>query len=220
MGENIEELTEVNIVSENKKPPYACSYSWFKKFVEISRKSKINKVDSTWVKDNIVGSKNEYKVVSTLKFLNIIDEKGMVTEKINLLSKEPLKIGLYEITKDAYSDLFNTVPLERASYENLINYFVDRFKYTQKQARMAANFFISLAKDSDIKLSEKLIEQKVPKSTEIVKTTSKILPKKELMGAMPTANIQININIILDKDTPLEIWQTILKLLKIQNASS
>jgi hypothetical protein len=213
-----------NAIKDKVKPPWACSFSWIKKFITKARESKISKVDPSWVRINIVSSDNEYKVIGALEFLNIIDENGNVTDNLKLLLKtgEEYKNGFRKIVENAYKDLFDKVPLNSATLDNLINYFVEYFDYNLQQAKKATKFFISLATEAGIEIPQEL-RKKVPgagkemkiRKNKTKKAESVTVTKRGTKSGMLT-NIQVNINIVLDKETPIEMWQAILKLLGLE----
>jgi hypothetical protein len=153
-----------NPQKEKLKPPHG-QLSWYETFFDLNQRQKIEKVDLDFVRLNIVSSKHEYKVLSGLRFLGLIKEDGTATDKLTslrLIGGEFTK-NLAGIIKEAYSDLFSTIIVEKSKPENLINYFVQRHEMGSSASEQATKLFIYFAGKAEIPLSSEL------RSTEIEK---------------------------------------------------
>jgi hypothetical protein len=206
-----------------KKAPYV-SITWIERFLDLNHRQVIDRVDTEFVRLNIVGSGNESKVISALQFLHLIDESGRATQKLALLRVlgDDFRNNLKKVVTDAYSDLISTVVLEAARPENLINFFVQRYGYSPAIAKSAANLFLWFSQQAGISISEELktlgtetYAKTVPRSQSAEKIVSKPKIRTSLENAFPgqETTLTATVNIYLDKDTPREFWDRVLALL-------
>jgi len=206
------------------KAPYI-PVVWLEKFFDLNQRQKIDKIDAEFVGLNIMGSGHESKIISALRFLGLIDDNGNATPKLASLRVvgEDFKKNLKPIVIEAYHDLTSTIVLDVAKPENLINFFVQRYDYSQASAKSALRLFVWLASQTDIPLSQEvqnLTLKPSPKAETKMPRTEAILPSKprykkpmRTFLEQPKSNIQATVNIHLDKDTPREFWDRVLALL-------
>lgn len=206
------------------KAPYIPP-AWIEKFFDLNQRQKIDKIDTEFVGLNIMGSGHESKIISALRFLGLIDEDGNATPKLASLRVvgDDFKKNLKTIVADGYHDLISTVVLDIAKPENLINFFVQRYDYSQASARGALRLFVWLASQADITLSEEVRDLAMKPSprteTKTLRAETTLLPSKPRYGKtrtvleQPKSTIQATVSIHLDKDTPRELWDRVLALL-------
>lgn len=207
---------------EKSRPPYTCLPSWMGKFFDVARQTRLDKIDKTFIASNIIASNHESKVLVALRFLNLISEDGNPTEKLNSLKMvgEGFKTNLADIVNSAYRDMFDTVAVNIAKPENIINYFTQRFNYTTNQAANATKFLAWLATRAGINISPELGEyagktvgshedkrngNHTSKRYRMVKNGTDLDEEASMIRAV--------INISLDSNTPMEIWNRVLRLL-------
>ncbi|GEM_PF-2741114 len=236
--------------SSIQSPPYACSPGWIIKFFELAKTMKLTIIDRAFVGNYIVASKNESKVTNALKFLQLIDKDGNITAKVSLLKAEGevFKQNLRKIVEEAYSDLITNLPIETVKADVMNAYFTDpkRCNYTLPQAKAATNFFVWIAKEAGMTLSPDLSNIKSdpkPRDPSMGETRSKkehdskvenliepapkqgsqtivnkvVLPSLEKPSL---SNIQATITMSLDKDTPIDVWRMVLRLLGLSDQQS
>lgn len=247
-----EELSQVRdaVLSETSTargptPPYNCATGWIKDFFNLARSMKITTIDNKFVSNFIIGSGNEGKVIRALKYLQVVDQNGQATEKVNLLKTEgdTFKLNLKRIVEEAYADLLTNIDIRLAKPDIVYGYFTDsaRWNYTLDQAKDATKFFVWLAKESGMEISSELSRMRSePRSKESREQRSKkedilsgdneqqeeaVKPKspatKSLIMTPRTltvgSNIQATITMSLDSNTPVEVWQMALKLLGLKD---
>ena len=225
VDENIFPETLTEAPKKKALPPYNCRTNWMERFLDVIQKVSTSRIDAKFVASNIVGSKNEGKVLSALKFLGIIDSAGNGQENLRKLRTvgEEFDKNLASIVSDAYRDLMDTLPVSTAKPENLINYFVREYGYNATQAGEASRFFVWLAQKAKIQVSSDLVEVSPPKGGTAPKKSSTMdrklrLPVKKgsLRGTRGPAQLHLNVTINLDKDTPPEIWKKVWALLGVE----
>jgi len=166
-----------------RSPPYG-ALSWYEKFLEIAQVRRLDVVDREFIRMNVVGSKNEYKVLSGLRFLGMIDNKCKATERLDSLRVvgDVFKERLGSIVHDAYKELFSKIVIQRATVETLVNFFMQRYDYGAGTAKQAVVIFIMLCKKAGIELNSELAERPVSVRTRRTKTIPRRItqvPKEE-----------------------------------------
>lgn len=217
-----EDQAEIKARSARRAPYIAIV--WLEKFFDLNHRQRIDKVDTEFVRLNIMGSGHESQIISALRFLGLVDENGAATQKLASLRVlgEDFKRNLAPIVREAYSDLISTIVLDSARSENLINFFVQRYNYSSTGATSAARLFIWLASQTDIPISDELgnLGAKSPQqirprlqTVQIAATKSKYEKGQNVLPTNASAIVQATVNITLDKDTPKELWDRVLALL-------
>jgi len=140
------------------KPPYRRSI-WYEKFFDLIHQRTIEKISLEFIYLNIVSAKSEaYKFRNGLRFLGLIDEKGHPTPKLEKLrvTGEDFKKNLAKVIKEAYSDLLNTIVVEKAEPESLINYMIRKYGYSRPLAEEATMLFAYFCNKAAIPISTKI----------------------------------------------------------------
>lgn len=132
--------------------------AWLRKFLDLNRRQNIDKVDTEFVRLNVIGSGHESKVISALQFLRLVDKHGSATPKLASIRVRGSECqrNLASIVKEAYTDLISTVALDAATSESLTNFFVQRYNYTYPMARYAARLFVWLSTQAKIPIAVEL----------------------------------------------------------------
>jgi hypothetical protein len=223
-------LTAMNAKQETKqvqanKPPYG-SPSWYKKFLELVRAHKPDKVDAKFLSINGIAKGNEAKVIVGLRFLGLITADGVPTEKLNSLRVvgDEFKKNLSSVVNEAYADLKSKVALETAKPENLLNYMVSQHDLAGKLADNAARVFVLLCVEAGIPISEELqkwqsglVESKPKLSTEkgIKRLRKKGQPEVEKKTAFEVVELKVeNVIIALPKADTLSAAKKARSLLE------
>jgi hypothetical protein len=123
----------------NRKAPYAPITSLRDFFERMRDMSTPQRVDRRFIQKMNVASNNEWALLSALKFLGVVDERGVPTHSYRLLqTTDRFQETLAHLVRNAYSDLFDSGVHVRGTDE-LRDYF--RLTSSPSQARNAARFF-------------------------------------------------------------------------------
>lgn len=108
------------------------------------------KVDADLLQDYGISRGNVFALLSTLKFLNLIDDRGEPTANFDSLQTmgEEYQGNLEQIVRKAYADLFSKFDLTKDSRENIRNYFARN--YSASQAGKATTLFYGLCSKAGI----------------------------------------------------------------------
>ncbi len=174
----------------NKKipAPYAPVGNLSKAF-NVLGKIKLNNIDKKTIRTyDIISQGNESKMIAALKFLGILDENNKVNiEKYNAFSYsgEKRKEELSKIIKEAYKELFETIPdLEMANFDIIKNFFISEYEYSGILAEASAKAFVFFCKEADISLPLEItniseVKQRKRKKGENIKKPSQLRKKGE-----------------------------------------
>jgi hypothetical protein len=94
-----------------------------------------------------IATNNEGKVLSALRFLDLIDETGHPTSSFDELKKEYAPT-FKRLTREKYRDLFSIIPIEMITRARLESYFGRPAQGAERRAR----FFIWLCGEAGITL--------------------------------------------------------------------
>lgn len=170
-------------------PPYGPTRSTMRG-IELLGRITPAKVDSALLRAHRVAPGNEYKVVAALKFLGLIDAEGRPTERIRLLkARGPVfALGLQEMLRHAYGDIFARLNLKEANREQLYNYFVTEEGLGAEMAAKAARVFEALCRLAQIELSPQFDEKRPASSAKVTRGRPRVSSRKRLQrrGGMPT----------------------------------
>jgi hypothetical protein len=144
---------------ENKKlnPPY-CPFVAVNQIFEKNRRVTITKIDAKTLKVYGIGKGYEYKLLSALRWLGLIDEEGNSTSylaELRVVGEEFEKV-LRGVVQESYKDLISTNPPESSTREDLVNYFIQRYRYPHQRAIFAVYFVIGIWKACNLPLSDDL----------------------------------------------------------------
>lgn len=154
--------------AKKKTVPPWCPFVAVEQILEKNKQVNLTKIDKNTLKIYGIGSGYENKVLSALRWLDLIDIDGNPTPKmieLRVTGKE-FEDRLKDIVVEAYEDLIKFAPLETSDRNTLINYFMQRHGYSINRANIALSFLISLWKLAKFDLSEDL-------------KTSKFIPRDE-----------------------------------------
>jgi hypothetical protein len=109
-------------------------------------------VDEELLKANGIAPGNEYKVVGALRFLGLVDQAGNTTEQCRILKTRgpTLTLGLQEMVRQAYQDLFEAMDASEATRDRIYNFFVREHGLGAEMANKATRFFIDLCRWAEI----------------------------------------------------------------------
>ena len=151
----------VNNKSRRHLPPYI-SYRTFRNFIEGLQQGIPARLDRSYWGERLSGSTGTH-LIATLRFLGLIDTGGTPTNRLRQLvaAKDDQRIELLrEITSEAYSFLLHgTFDPQTATYAQLQEVFQDRFQPASDVNRKCIKFFVALASDAGITLSQFIIRR-------------------------------------------------------------
>ncbi len=180
--------------SRRHLPPYL-SYRTFRNFIEGLRKGIPARLDRRYWGERFSGSNGNH-LIATLRFLGLIDASGTPTSRLRRLvsAKDEQKTELLkEITTEAYGFLLQgSFEPQTATYAQLQEVFQDRFQPTSDVSRKCIKFFVALAGDSGIPLSQFISKRfratrsgtgtKVSAKRTITKTSRNLVVPQNLEG--------------------------------------
>lgn len=157
-------MSKTETPKKQMQPPYG-SVKWYNDFFKLLERLTIDNVDASFLKNYKIANGNEYKVISGLKFLGLIDEDGKATEKMRMLKLigEDYTKNLEKIVRNAYSVLLKKVTnLEIAEPKDVTNCLINDYKMARSTARMGTKIFVFLADKAKIPISESLTNLRKP----------------------------------------------------------
>jgi hypothetical protein len=129
---------------EGRRAPYAPISALERFFERIRDRSVPEHVDHRFLQKLNVASNNEYSLLSALKFLGILDDRGRPTHSYRLLqSTDGFQDALRHLVETAYRPVFEA-GVHEWSLEDQVNYF--RQASSASQAKNAARFFRSVSR--------------------------------------------------------------------------
>ena len=107
-------------------------------------------VDSGLLEDYGVSHSHSFALLSTLKFLGLIDGKGVPTQAFRDLQTggDEFRDALRRIVEQAYDDLFARLDVSRDTKDKIANYFARN--YSPATAERAARLFLDLCGEAGI----------------------------------------------------------------------
>lgn len=112
-------------------------------------------VDSNLVQDYGLPRGHAWALLSTLKFLDLTDARGVPTPAFRLLQTggEEFQTNLREIVQRSYSDLFSRLDVSRDSRDKILNFFARN--YSPATAERATRLFLDLCGEAGIPTAAK-----------------------------------------------------------------
>ena len=191
-----------NLVNErNKKrsPPYV-SYRSFLTLVEDLHQGLPARLDRSYWGEKFSGSTGT-QLMSALRFLNLIDANGVPTAQLKDLanSRGAMKSDiLRKVSQESFSFLMsNSFEPDKATYAQLEEVFKELYQVDRDVSRKCIKFFIEIAVDSGIPLSQFITKKS--KSSKPVPVTEKV-PKRN--------GTRTNQNVLVPHSTELIPHQT------------
>ena len=146
--------------AQTPKAPYLAK-GWLENFFQLIKRVRLTNLNGGVVKQyNLTAPGNESKLVSALRFLKVLDEEGKVDEeKIRSLRMEgdQFKTTLQQILREAYSDVFQNLDVEKATASDLRNFFIGSYDFSGMQATAAAVIFSYLCEKAGILVSADIV---------------------------------------------------------------
>lgn len=211
-------------MSKENKHPYLASPGILTQVISQFRNKFPNSVDASILQKLSLAPKNESVVITTLKFLGFIDEKGKKSQPANDVflkhDDNEFQTALSKVVKNAYAELFethgdNAWNLDR---RKLISFFRTSDETSELTATRQATTFETLAslsgkstqEDRVVKPKTNSKAKKVSsKNTPAEKPSSSIQESKDKKGIGLTVRIEINLPAQGDQETYDRIFKSI-----------
>lgn len=127
-----------------RRAPYAPISALQRFFARIRDRQVPETVDHTFLEKLNVASNNEYALLSALKFLGVVDDRGKPTHAYRLLqTTDRFEPTLKHLVETAYQPVFDA-GADEWSPEDLVNFF--RVSSSASQAKNAARFFYAVCR--------------------------------------------------------------------------
>jgi hypothetical protein len=127
-----------------RRAPYAPISALQRFFDRIHDRQAPETVDHNFLEKLNVASNNEYALLSALKFLGVVDDRGKPTHAYRLLqTTDRFEPTLKHLVETAYKPVFDA-GADEWSPEDLVNFF--RVSSSASQAKNAARFFYAVCR--------------------------------------------------------------------------
>jgi hypothetical protein len=124
---------------EGRRAPYAPISALERFFERIRDRTVPDHIDHRFLQRLNVASNNEYALLSALKFLDIVDERGRPTHAYRQLQRtDQFRQTLRHLVETAYRPVFES-GADGWEWDDLVNFF--RVSSSPSQAKNAARFF-------------------------------------------------------------------------------
>ncbi len=193
----------VDIDSRKRLPPYV-SYRTFRNFIDGMQQGIPARIDRSYWGDQWSGS-NGTQAVAALRFLGLVDNNSMPTNQLRQLvhSNSTARTDvLRQLTTDNYPFILkSTFDPQTATYAQLEESFRNNFQVTGDVLRKCTKFFIELASDAGIPLSQHIVKKSgiSRTSTGIKRTPKKIHGRTKRNLIIPQSTEEIPEQMSWDK---------------------
>jgi len=124
---------------EGRRAPYAPISALERFFERIRDRTMPEHVDHRFLQRLNVASNNEYALLSALKFLGVVDDRGRPTHAYRQLQRtDQFRGTLRHLVQTAYAPVFDA-GADKWPWDDLVNFF--RVSSSPSQAKNAARFF-------------------------------------------------------------------------------
>jgi hypothetical protein len=147
----------MNRESNRKRLPPYISYRTFQNFIDRLQQGIPSRIDRSFWDDRLSGSSGT-QLMSALRFFSLVDVSGIPTSLLRELvgaRAAQKKDVLKRIITESF-DFLNegSIDLQTATYSQLEEAFEKNFELTESVKRKCVKFFVSLAIDTGIPLSQ------------------------------------------------------------------
>jgi hypothetical protein len=153
------EESRSSLGEQKGKPPYRAR-QWYEDFFNLIQERTVEKVTLDFIRHNIASGSEAYKFQAGLRFLGLINKEGHPTSKLDKLrvTGDDFKKNLAAIINQAYASLFETIVVERAKSESVVNYVIEKYGYSRPLAEDTTRLFIYFCQKAGIPVSSELIQ--------------------------------------------------------------
>jgi len=144
----------------SKRIPSYAGINPAKEALAIFQRINAKHIDRDFIVGNgLATAPNSHRIINLYKWLGIIDEEGNVPEnisaKLRLLGEERDEF-IKKLILESYGDLFQTINIERAKFQEVVNFFITKYNFSSSSAILATNLFSGLCEEYKIEISDEL----------------------------------------------------------------
>lgn len=153
MSKQVNDVQNGAAANVNEKPPYV-SYKTFNNLLETLKANKVPQHIDKSIMPSMSGT-NRTLVISTLKYLGLIDQDGQTREELHRLVNsegEERKNLLRDILRKSYPELFEDDFIQSATQQKFHEKFTG-YGMTGSTIAKAEIFFIQAAKEAELDIS-------------------------------------------------------------------
>ena len=135
-----------------RKAPYVAVGIVWEFFNKLKFVSTPSHLDAKELEEYGIPKHWTYHLLSTLKFLNLVEKNGKATPALQSLQMrgEEFKPNLEEVVRNAYAELFTKVDPARDSRANIANFFMKHYGMSPSGADKAVSLFLDLCGEAGI----------------------------------------------------------------------
>ncbi len=135
-----------------RKPPYVAAGTLWEFFNKLKFVAAPSHLDAKEIEEYGIPKYWSYHLLSTLKFLNLVEKNGKTTPALQSLQMrgEEFKKNLEEVVRNAYAELFSKVDPARDSRANIMNFFMKHYGMSPSGAEKATTLFLDLCGEAGI----------------------------------------------------------------------
>lgn len=171
---------------QQRKPAYVAAGTLWQFLNKLKFVSMPSHLDAKELEEYGIPKHWTYHLLSTLKFLNLVEKNGKTTTALQSLQMrgDEFKQSLEEVVRHAYADLFLKVDPARDSRANIMNYFMKHYSTSPSGADRATTLFLDLCGEAGIPtLQEKPAKdakiKSIPSKPKVRPTTEEVTKEKE-----------------------------------------
>jgi len=144
-------MNEVGKVSK-RKPPYVAAGTLWEFFNKLKTVSTPPHLDARELEEYGIPKHWAYHLLSTLKFLNLVEKNGKTTPALQSLQMrgDEFKPNLEGVVRSAYAELFSKVDPAQDSRANVMNFFMKHYGISPSGAERATTLFLDLCRKAGI----------------------------------------------------------------------
>jgi hypothetical protein len=137
---------------QQRKPPYVSAGTLWQFLNKLKFVSMPAHLDAKELEEYGIPKHWTYHLLSTLKFLNLVEKNGKTTTALQSLQLrgDEFKQNLEEVVRHAYADLFLKLDPARDSRANIMNYFMKHYGTSPSGADKATTLFLDLCGEAGI----------------------------------------------------------------------
>jgi len=135
-----------------RKPPYVAAGTLWEFFTKLKFVATPAHLDAKELVEYGIPQHWVYHLLSTLKFLNLVEKNGKTTPALQSLQMrgEEFKSNLEEVVRNAYAELFSKIDPARDSRANIMNFFMKHYGISPSGAEKATTLFHDLCGEAGI----------------------------------------------------------------------
>ncbi len=174
-----------------RKPPYVAAGTLWQFLNKLKFVSVPPHLDARELEEYGIPKNWAYHLLSTLKFLNLVEKNGKTTAALQSLQMrgDEYKHNLEDVVRNAYADLFLKIDPAKDSRANILNFFMKHYNTSPSGADKATTLFLDLCGEAGIPtLEEKPARKDVGAKPAISRGIKKQVerPEEEKVGLAET----------------------------------